>query len=122
MNNDTTLLRQIHPAFIHDGRLGSSAFRPSKKDNGLLSVYDGDLIIAEEAFLHFNAQPNCNSHCVCGVTHYEAGSIGLESRPDTENHFPEHAIIDFTPYGSSRQEKLAKHLRKFAQDRGILYP
>ena len=122
MNNDTTFLRQIHPAFIHDGRLGSSAFRPSKKDNGLLSVYDGDLIVAEDAFQHFNAQPDCSSRCVCGVTHHETRSIGLESRPDTENHFPQHAVIDFTPYGSSRQEKLAKHLRNFAQDRGILYP
>ena len=122
MNDETTLLRQINPAFIDNGRLGSPAFRPSKKDNGLLSVYDGDLISAEDAFLHFNDKPNCNSQCVCGVTYQEVRSLELESRPDVKDQFPEHAVIDFTAYSSSRQDKLAKRLRDFAQSRGILFP
>jgi len=122
MNDETTLLRQIHAAFIHGGRVGSSAFRPSKKDKDLLSVYNGDLITAESAFQHFNDRPNCSSQWVCGVTYHEVDSIGLESRPDVEDHFPEHAVIDFTPYGGSRQEKLAKQLRDFAHNRGVLYP
>lgn len=121
MDKDTTLLRQINSAFIDNGRLGSPAFRPSKKDNGLLSVYDGDLMTAEEAFKHFNDRPDCSSCCVCGVVRDEAISIGLDSRPDTENYFPEHAVIDFTPYGTSKQDKLAKRLRDFAQNRGIIY-
>lgn len=122
MTEETILLRQIHPAFIDGDRVGSPAFRPSKKDNGLLSVYDNDLISAQDAFQHFNAQPDCTSHSVCGVVRSEADSIGLASRPEIEEYFLEHAIIDFTPYGTSRQGKLARQLRDFAQERGILYP
>lgn len=122
MTDETILLRQIHPAFLDGDRVGSPAFRPSKKDNGLLSVYDGDLISEQDAFQHFNAQPDCTSHCVCGVACREADSIGLASRPEVEKYFPEHAVIDFTPYGTSRQKKLAQQLRNFAQERGILYP
>ena len=33
-----TLLRQVHPAFVVEGRVASAAFRPSSQDEGELSV------------------------------------------------------------------------------------
>jgi len=42
MNDQTLLLRQVHPNFLPDGELSSQAFYPFPKDNGRLSVYDGD--------------------------------------------------------------------------------
>ena len=32
VNSSTTLIRQIHPSFIHEGRITSQAFRPTPKD------------------------------------------------------------------------------------------
>ncbi len=43
MTGATLLLRQIHPHFVQDGFASSVAFRPNEADNGLMSVYDGDL-------------------------------------------------------------------------------
>ena len=42
MTPDTLLLRQIHPGFIQGGRVTSQAFRPTPKDEFLLSVDNGD--------------------------------------------------------------------------------
>ena len=47
MTGTTLLLRQIHPSFVQDGRVTSQAFRPTPKDESLLSVYDGDQITPE---------------------------------------------------------------------------
>jgi len=44
MNSDTLLLRQINPFWFQNGRETSQAFRPTPKDEKLLSVYGGDLI------------------------------------------------------------------------------
>lgn len=55
MNNDTSLLRQIHSTFIISGGVSvtSQAFRPSPKDEKKLSVYDGDQFSAEESWNHY---------------------------------------------------------------------
>ena len=53
MNNDTLLLRQVHPSWIQNGRVTSQAFTPTPKDNGHLSSYDGDMISAEAAWRHY---------------------------------------------------------------------
>ena len=39
MNENTLLLRQIHPAFIQQNTITSQAFRPTPKDEKLLSVF-----------------------------------------------------------------------------------
>ena len=40
MNDDTLLYRQVHPNWTVDGGISWQAFRPTPKDEGLLSVYD----------------------------------------------------------------------------------
>ena len=55
MNSETILIRQIHPSFIQDGRVGSNAFCPTSKDEGKLSTYDGDTIDAEAAWQHYTS-------------------------------------------------------------------
>ena len=59
MTDDTLLLRQIHPSFVQSGRVTSQAFRPTPKDEFLLSVYDGDRIEAQASWRHFVADPAC---------------------------------------------------------------
>ena len=44
MNSDTLLYRMISPSWMQDGSPTTPAFKPTRKDNGRLSVYDGDQI------------------------------------------------------------------------------
>jgi hypothetical protein len=67
MTGTTLLLRQVHPSFVQAGRVTSQAFRPTPKDESLLSVYDGDQITAENSWSHFTSQNNCRSVGVMAV-------------------------------------------------------
>jgi hypothetical protein len=117
VTDETLLHRQIHPTFVQNGRVTSQAFKPTPKDDGLLSVYDGDLITAEAAWKHFTQMLKHVSTGVYALTMAECKSTGLPARPDT-NPFPEHAVVDFTAYGSNQIDKKAKLLRLYAVARG----
>jgi hypothetical protein len=83
VTDETLLLRQIHPVFIQNDRVTSQAFRPTPKDHGQLSVYDGDMISAEESWKHHTGL-GLESEGVLAVTvrECEAESLpgcGLES-------------------------------------------
>jgi hypothetical protein len=49
---DELLYRQVHPQWIVDGEPSSQAFKPTKKDEGMLSIALGSQTTAEDAFLH----------------------------------------------------------------------
>lgn len=120
MNNDTLLLRQIHPGFVQDGRPSSQAFRPTPKDEQMLSVYDGDQITPADAFEHYSKNLELGSSGVLAVSMEECGAIELSVTPDPAP-FPEHALIDFSAHGKSTIEKKAKLLKAKAEARGWLY-
>ena len=120
MTGGTLFLRQIHPSFVQAGRVTSQAFRPTPKDDSLLSVYDGDMISAEKAWIHFTNQDNCASVGVLAVTCDECVAEGLTARPDPAP-FPEHAVIDFTGFSDNQREKKSKKLKAKAEDRGWQY-
>lgn len=120
MNSETILIRQIHPSFIQDGRVGSNAFCPTSKDDGKLSTYDGDKIDAESAWQHYTDDLGHESVGAYGVTVGECESLDLPVCEDPEP-FPEHVVIDFTSHGSSAVKKKSKQLRKNAVERGWLY-
>lgn len=120
MNGATLLLRQIHKSWFQNGRLASLAFTPSKKDEGLLSVYDGDQIEPEPAWQHFTGVLQLTSIGVVAVTGAECDSLELPYRPDTA-WFAEHATIDFTGLSNGRVKDKAQKLREFAVGRGWLY-
>lgn len=120
MNSETTLLRQVHPSFIHNGKVSSQVFRPTPKDDSKLSVYDGDMIDAEKAYDHFISNPVCSSCGVMAVTVNECNEVELEAVPDPEP-FPEHAIIDFSLFDKNQIEKKAKKLKIKAEARDWLY-
>ena len=117
MSPGTLLLRQIHPAFVEHGRPTSQAFRPTPKDNGELSVYDGDLISAEKSWMHYTERLELQSAGVLAVTVAECRTLELNVRPDPEP-FREHAVIVFAESG---QRGKAKLLKKKAIERGWLY-
>lgn len=121
MNSETLLLRQVHPAFVEKGYVSSQAFVPFPKDDGLLSVYDGDQISAAKAHKHFTENLQFQSAGVWSVTVAEANRIDLPVRLDPLENFAEHAVIDFTAHSSKNSRKLAKKLRDGAMSRGCLH-
>lgn len=121
MSPETTLLRQVHPDFIPDGQLTSQAFMPFPKDEGKLSVYDGDQIGAAESHKHYTEVVGCKSVSVWGVTCAEVSSTGLTSASDPKENFPFHALIDFTAHQPKEFRKLAKRLKAMAIARGCLH-
>jgi hypothetical protein len=121
MNDQTLLLRQVHPSFLPDDEVSSQAFVPFPKDDGRLSVYDGDQMGAEASYQHYTVTLNLESVGVWAVNGAEVVSIGLTHRPDPVAGNPAHAVIDFGVFAEKDYRKLAKKLKKFAIDRGSLY-
>lgn len=120
MTPDTLLLRQIHPSFVQDGRVTSQAFRPTPKDEYLLSVDDGDRVTAEVAWQRFTSNPDCKAVGVQAISHAECQAQALPVIVDGVPH-PEHCAIDFTALDKKAIEKKAKLLRTHAQARGWLF-
>jgi hypothetical protein len=120
MTDETLLYRQIHPSFVQHGRATSQAFRPTPKDAGLLSVYDGDLISSDKAWAHYTNVLGFASYGVMAVIVAECLGEGLQARPDPKP-FPEHAVIDFSALAHGDLEKKSKRLKRFAERRGWQY-
>jgi hypothetical protein len=120
LTHETLLLRQIHPAFVQDGRVTSQAFRPTPKDQNKLSVYDGDQIAPESAWRHYAEQLGLASIGVQAVAVRECETLALPAVPDPAA-FPEHVLIDFTGLSTREIERRAKLLRVDAANRGWLF-
>lgn len=120
MTENTLLLRQIHPTFVQNGRVTSQAFRPSPKDENHLSVDNGDMVTATDAWKRFVAQPNSSSCGVMAVAHCECASHSL---PVVEDGipYPEHCYLDFSSFGRKESDRIGKKLAALAHDRGWLF-
>lgn len=120
MNAATLLLRQVHPTWMQDGVVTSLALKPSKKDSGVLSTYDGSKIDAAAAWRHYTTKMGFRSHGVVGVSVSECEECELKVIADGIP-YEEHVGIDFNAHGSSRREKIAKKLQARAATRGWLF-
>lgn len=121
MNDQTLLMRQVHPSFFPNGEVSSQAFFPFPKDDGKLSVYDGDQISAEASHQHYTVDLGLESVGVWVVSASEVVSVGLVHQSDPVDGNPAHAVIDFGELAEKECRKLAKRLKKFAVDHGSLY-
>lgn len=121
MNDQTLLLRQVHPNFLPEGALSSQAFYPFPRDHGRLSMYDGDKISAAASYRHYTVDLGNASSGVWGVMCEEVAGTGLTSQPDPLPKSPAHACIDFGQRADKECRKLAKKLREFAVARGCLH-
>jgi hypothetical protein len=120
MQDETKLLRQVHPSWIDRGRMTSQVFRPTPKDQRRLSVYDGDQIGPAQAWRHYTQSLQCRSAGVVAVTVAECRLQKLQVTPDPVP-FPEHVAIDFASLSNSEVEKKSKALRSLAETRGWLH-
>lgn len=120
MNNNTLLLRQIHPAFMQQDKMTSQAFRPTPKDEKLLSVDNGDKVSAVEAWARFIENPQCQSAGVMAVSYQECTSEALNVIEDG-TPYPEHCSIDFNDLSNGHINAKSKKLRFFAEQRDWLF-
>lgn len=120
MNNDTLLYRIIGASMLlQAGQVSSQAFHPRPSDNKLLSVYDGDRINPKAARRHYTRDDDNPPVGVLAVSVAECSSQCLSVRADPIP-FPEHALIDFSPFGTSSIKRKSKRLRDAAMVRGWL--
>ena len=125
---DEALLRQVHPSFLRDGRPSSQSWRPTKKDEGNLSVARGSLTSPQAAFEHHTQQKKMASAGAWAVTVGECQTEDLRAYPDPLDATPNvaadpaHAVIDFTGRSNSQVEAKAVRLARWAGERGCLYP
>lgn len=120
MINDTQLLRQVHPAWIQDGRITSQVFKPTPKDEQKLSVYDGDLITPEKSWQYFTKELKLESKGVLAVTVSECANQNLSVESDPNPHLA-HAIIRYDGHTESKIRKIAQYLKRDAENRGWLF-
>ena len=120
MHPATSLLRQVNPVWKkQDGTAASLAFWPFPKDEGLLSVDDGDRVTPQAAWRRFVARfPSAG---VWAVTLQEVTDAGLPVREDPLVDNPEHAVVDFTALTEKQQKAKAKLLCGHANRRGCLF-
>lgn len=120
MNLKTLLLRQIHPAFVQQDKVTSQAFRPTPKDEQLLSVDNADKIKPIDAWNRFVDNPQCKSIGVLAVSNEECASLELEVIEDAKP-YPEHCSISFNGLSNGQINKKAKILRSYAENRDWLH-
>ncbi len=120
MNENTSLLRQIHPSFEQNGKVTSQAFHPTPKDENMLSTYDGDQISCEDSWEHYTKDLKLQSVGTQTILHKECTEKGLPVLPDTEA-FKEHVLIDFSGLSNGQKKSKAKFLRNTAEKRGWCY-
>lgn len=120
MTVSTLLFRQIHPTQVQNGFASSYNFRPTESDDGLMSVYNGDMIDAENAWKHRTETLGKKSCGTTGLSVEECNAEGLPPRSDPEP-FPEHAVVDFNPVNADLWRSKSKRLHAKATARGWLY-
>lgn len=121
MNSSTLLHRQAHPKFMDGSLITSQVFIPFPKDEGMLSVYDGDQISAAEAHAHYTQVLGNESHSVWSVTKAEADGEAVPASADPLPEFPSHSKIDFTGKTDKECRKIAKKLKAWAMARGCQF-
>ncbi len=116
------LYRQVHPSWVVDGVPSSQAFKPTKKDEGMLSVALGSMTTAEDAYLHHTQELEQASAGTWAVTVEETRRAGLNSYPQPFEESPAHGFIDFRELTRGQTETKAKLLLGSVRARGRLYP
>jgi len=118
---DEFLYRQVHPQWIVDSEPSSQAFKPTKKDGGMLSIALGSKTTAEDAFLHHTHALKLASGGTWAVTVGEVAAVELSSFERSLDDSPAHGLIDFRGLSRRATELKAKLLLAGARDRGCLY-
>ena len=121
MDDDTLLLRQAHPNFMDGEVITSQIFVPFPKDDGKLSVDDGDQINAHDAYKFYTEDRGNTSDSVWAVNKSESDACNVPGIADPAEDAPWHAALDFGGKTVKQCRKIAKKLKKYALVRGCQY-
>lgn len=125
MTEETLLHRQVHPTWIQNNIVSEQAFAtsqtftPTPKDEGYLSMYNGDKYTPEESYKHYTSNPSFVSAAVLSVSILEVASV--KDLDTTEDNYPfdGHTYIDFSKLTSKGiLKKKSQKLRDIAMERG----
>lgn len=116
-----SLYRQVPPQWIVDGKPSSQAFKPTKKDEGMLSIALGSKTTDEGAFLHHTQVLKLASGGTWAVTVGDVAAMELSSFEQPLENSPAHGFIDFRDLGRRAMESKAKLLLAKARERGCVY-
>jgi hypothetical protein len=119
---DECLYRQVHPSWVVDGVPSSQAFKPTKKDEGMLSVALGSKTTPEGSYAHHTQELGQASAGTWAVTVHETTGAGLCSYAQPLEDSPAHGFIDFREFSRGQTETKAKLLLGRARARGRLHP
>lgn len=120
---DEYLWRQVHPSWVgDDGHPSSQAFKPTPKDQGMLSIGVGGKISAEGAYVHHTQKLGHKSQGSWAVTSGEARAVALDCYEQPLDDTPHHGFVDFRGLPRKASEANAKVLLASARDRGRVYP
>lgn len=112
------LHRQVHPSWVQNEQITSQVFTPTPKDEGLLSMYDGEQMSPQASYRHYTTEQKLLAAGTVSVLCAEVQEIGLSWRLDPAP-FPEHAVIDFTALQPPTKVKAkAQALAEKARQRG----
>lgn len=125
MTEETLLHRQVHPTWIQNDIVSeqvfatSQTFAPTPKDEGCLSMYNGDKYTAEQSHTHYILTPSSVSVAVLSVTISEVDSVGDLATYEDNYPFDGHSYIDFCKLESKGAlKKKSQKLRDIAMKRG----
>lgn len=120
MTGETNMYRQIRPGehWMQAGLFTSLNFRPMPKDEGLLSVDDGNRVSAEDSWACFTETTGGDSAGVAAFTAAEAEACELPVTEDPLPENPAHCVTDFNAFSENQQVKKAKRLKNAALARG----
>jgi hypothetical protein len=127
-DDEELLFRQVHPTFVRDGRPSSQAFRPTAKDEGMLSVARSSLTTAAGAFELHTTRLGLPSAGTWAVTVGECREQALNVVSDPRTSPPEkvadpaHALVDFAPHSKNQRDAKGARLARKAVERGRLHP
>ncbi len=123
-DQEERLWRQVHPIWIHEGRVTSQLFSPTPKDSGEVSVTRASLVSPEDSYQYHTETLNLQSIGVYCVDIAEVREVNLRAVDDSqvedgEERPPAHAFLDFKAVASPKQRrKRASLLRDKAEKRG----
>lgn len=120
MTDDTLLHRLVHRTWVRRGKPTSQAFKPTAKDEGRLSLYDGDRIAAEGAWRHYTEEQGFSSVGVISVTPTECHGAGVRVIADGRP-YPEQVTVDFDGLSRKAIQTAASALSMAARERGWQY-
>ena len=121
-DNDEQLLRQLSPQWKHGDRITSQLFKPTKKDEGLLSTDRASRVSAQDSF-DAHIALGFRSDGVYGVTVGEVSDgAGVTAHDDPRPpEKPHHAFIAMDGLTRGEVDAAAGLLRDCAVARGLLH-